>query len=97
MSFEWHKAWDAVKVKFRPTPAGEPETFIQWKGTDVCLDFHCPCGHHSHWDCDFLYSLRCPKCRKIWRLGSAVQAVEVSEAEQTVLGCLKEQDLEDTP
>lgn len=91
---KWETVYRAVEAKMRGAPAGEPETFIQWKGTNVCLDFHCPCGHHSHWDCDFIYSLRCPGCRKIWRLGTRVQAVEISEADAEVLGCLKESDEE---
>lgn len=29
--------------------------FIQWKGTDVCMDFHCECGVHMHFDGDFAF------------------------------------------
>ena len=35
-----------------------PMTFIQWKGTDLCMDFYCPeCGDHSHFDGEFAYSI----------------------------------------
>lgn len=27
-----------------------PTGFIQWKGTDVCMDVYCKCGYHSHID-----------------------------------------------
>lgn len=38
-------------------------TFIQWKGTDLCMDFHCPeCDAHTHFDGMFLYEIQCSKC-----------------------------------
>ena len=42
--------------------------FIQWKGTDVCLDFHCECGEAGHFDGDFAYQLRCGACQRVWDL-----------------------------
>lgn len=44
------------------TPIDGPSVFLQWKNTDVCLDFHCACGAHGHYDGYFAYSLRCPSC-----------------------------------
>ena len=41
-------------------------SFIQWKGTDVCLDFHCECGTHAHFDGDFAYVIVCPACGAEW-------------------------------
>ena len=35
----------------------EIDTFIQWKGTDVCMDFHCKCGAHLHIDGMFVYKV----------------------------------------
>lgn len=32
-----------------------PYAFIQWKGTDVCMDFHCECGAHCHFNSDFAF------------------------------------------
>lgn len=52
-----------------PTPAkfGDPGVvFIQWKGTDVCLDFICECGIQGHFDGFFAYSLTCPRCDRQW-------------------------------
>ena len=47
--------------------------FIQWKNTNVCLDFWCPeCGGQSHFDGYFAYQVRCPYCGKMWRLGNSV-------------------------
>lgn len=39
--------------------------WIQWKGTDVCMDVHCKCGEHSHLDAEFAYYIKCPKCGSI--------------------------------
>jgi hypothetical protein len=57
------------------TPVGsDASMFIQWKGTDVCLDFHCPCGADGHFDGYFAYHLRCPACGAVYQLGTQVIA-----------------------
>lgn len=50
----------------------DAECFIQWKGTDLCMDLHCPCGTHGHIDSDFVYGVRCPGCGAIYELGTQV-------------------------
>jgi hypothetical protein len=44
------------------TREGEPHAWIQWKGTDVCMDIHCACGVSSHIDTEFCYTVVCPEC-----------------------------------
>lgn len=43
---------------------GKPHGWIQWKGTNVCIDLHCQCGAHMHFDGGFMYTLRCPHCNQ---------------------------------
>lgn len=45
-----------------------PYAFIQWKGTDACVDFHCECGAHHHIDDMFLYAIKCHICGTIWEM-----------------------------
>lgn len=45
-----------------------PSAFIQWKGTNVCMDFYCRCGAHCHFDGDFAYTVKCPHCNTIWEM-----------------------------
>ena len=47
-------------------PFKEPYAWIQWKGTDVCMDIHCVCGQSSHLDCDFAYEIQCPHCQRFY-------------------------------
>jgi hypothetical protein len=62
------------------TAYGEPgSTFIQWKGTDVCMDLICPCGASHHFDMGFLYAYRCPACGKTYELGTEVTVTEVTD------------------
>jgi hypothetical protein len=56
-----------------------PHAFIQWKGTDVCMDFHCPCGVGGHFDGMFAYVVECPGCHKKYEMAWHVAAREVSE------------------
>lgn len=50
----------------------QPSAFIQWKGTDVCMDFHCQCGAFCHFDGDFAYLVRCQHCGVVWQMPSTV-------------------------
>jgi hypothetical protein len=57
---------------------GDGYTFIQWKGTDVCMDVTCPkCGEHGHIDGEFVYAVQCDGCKTIWELGWSVGLREV--------------------
>ncbi len=46
--------------------------FIQWKGTDVCLDFGCVCGWTGHLDAEFAYAVRCGGCGAVWQMPTTV-------------------------
>lgn len=58
----------------------EADMFIQWKGTDVCLDFRCPCGTHSHFDGYFAYFVTCPTCDQTYQMGTQVIAKRVDRS-----------------
>ena len=56
------KSWD------RMTRYGDdvPHAFIQWKGTDVCMDFYCSCGGYGHIDGMFVYYIKCADCGQVY-------------------------------
>lgn len=55
-------------------------TFIQWKGTDVCMDWYCPnCGKHNHEDRDFMYEVQC--------YDDTIENVVLSQDEEYQKGC----------
>lgn len=58
-----------------------PHGFIQWKGTDVCMDLYCECGCHWHIDADFAYFTRCPRCGASYEVMPFVRLRRVSDAE----------------
>lgn len=73
------------------TPQGsDAEMFIQWKGTEVCLDFYCPCGESSHLDSAFAYFVQCPSCDTVFELGTQVIIKRVQEPTETMLPKLME-------
>lgn len=49
-----------------------PNASIQWKGTDVCLDFRCECGFRGHFDGEFAYHLKCEGCGRTWTMPHTV-------------------------
>lgn len=60
----------------QPVDGDTCEAFIQWKGTDVCLDVYCPCGADVHFDGMFAYAVRCWSCQRVWSLPSMLILVE---------------------
>ncbi len=65
--------------------AGRPSTFIQWKGTDVCMDCYCLCGKQFHIDAAFAYNVVCPYCKRQFVVGTCVSLIEYDPA--THSGC----------
>lgn len=87
--------WEWLKAQEREIEG--PTGWIQWKGTDVCIDLHCVCGHHGHLDDDFTYYYRCPKCDRIYALSQTVQLIELDKeqrefVEETRQGVIKTDD-----
>lgn len=60
--------------------------WIQWKGTNVCIDIYCECGHHSHLDEEFAYFVRCPKCHQVYAMGAYIKLVPLAGAPKNACG-----------
>ncbi len=60
---------------------GRPNTYVQWQGSDLCLDFNCPCGNWGHLDVGFLFALRCASCGRSWRIAPALLVSELKEGD----------------
>lgn len=50
----------------------KPHGWIQWKGTDVCMDLHCTCGVHGHIDAGFAYYVKCTGCGQVYLVSAHV-------------------------
>jgi len=76
--------WDALQEgrKFRPDDNDGPHGWIQWKGTDVCMDIYCPhCGEHTHLDADFAYTVRCGACKGLMIPSPYIEMVPIVDGE----------------
>lgn len=56
------------EIEQEMSPFTKPGVGIQWKGTDICGDFHCKCGAHGHVDDYFCYYYRCSQCDALYAL-----------------------------
>lgn len=56
----------------------KPSAFIQWKGTDLCMDFDCICGANCHFDGIFAYVVECPHCNRQYQMPSHIYPREVT-------------------
>jgi hypothetical protein len=54
-----------------------PHAFIQWKGTDVCMDCYCICGESFHVDDDFTYAVQCPYCERRYEMSAVIEMREM--------------------
>jgi hypothetical protein len=56
---------------------GVPHAWIQWKGTDVCMDVYCKCGGGCHIDADFAYYVKCPICGTVYMCNGHIELIEL--------------------
>jgi transcription elongation factor Elf1 len=70
---------------FARPEGSDADMFIQWKGTEVCLDFNCPCGHEGHVDAGFAYFVECGGCGAVYQMGTQVIAKRVEPGERAVV------------
>ena len=72
------KSLDGNKVSFIKD---DSHGWIQFKGTDLCMDVRCKCGHVSHIDGQFIYVLECCVCGAKYELNGFIQLIERDESE----------------
>jgi hypothetical protein len=58
-----------------------PNAFIQWKGTDVCMDCYCICSGQFHVDADFAYAVECPHCGRTYEMSAMIEMREITTSE----------------
>jgi hypothetical protein len=58
---------------------GKPFGWIQWKGTNVCMDVHCSCGALTHVDAEFFYRFQCPECGSKFAVGQNVLMIPLTD------------------
>lgn len=61
------------------TRSGDPHGWLQWKGTDVCMDLHCKCGKLSHVDGMFMYNVKCCECGTVYMCNGHIELIEIAE------------------
>lgn len=62
----------------------KPHGWIQWKGTEVCIDLHCKCGYLGHFDGYFFFYYRCPKCQQVYSVGQNVILHPLTDKEASI-------------
>jgi len=65
---EWYKKVQTGKKRM---------SFLQHKGSALCIDLYCECGNHYHYDGDFLYNWKCNKCGSIYASGDILEMYKV--------------------
>ena len=68
---------DAFKIQ--ETRKGQPHGWIQWKGTNVCMDIHCECGELTHIDADFSYHVKCGNCGIVYFCNGHIELIKLDQ------------------
>lgn len=74
-------------------------TNIQWKGTDLCMDFVCPepgCEKQSHYDGMFAHVIQCPGCGTEWTLATDIPITRGNQQPQYWTAMQATSDLENS-
>ena len=74
---EWKSLSDEHEALFE----GRPHGWIQWKGTEVCMDLRCSCGELGHVDGPFGYWVKCASCGQVYEVGGHVYLFPVDKAD----------------
>lgn len=77
-SGDYHAFYQRVYGADTREHKNKPHGWIQWKGTDVCIDLHCSCGYHGHVDSAFFYYYKCPKCKQQYAVSSHVKLIPLT-------------------
>lgn len=72
---------ESAENRQRKFERGEPHGWVQWKGTDVCMDFHCRCGYFGHVDGMFAYFIECPECHTVYMSNAHIEMVPLTAQE----------------
>ena len=65
--------------KIQETHKGKPHAWIQWKGTDVCMDVYCKCGGQFHIDTMFAYHVKCLVCGTVYMCNGHIELIELEQ------------------
>lgn len=68
------EAWN-IQETYKDKPHG----WIQWKGTNVCMDIHCKCGALCHVDGDFSYHVKCMECKTVYMCNGHIELIELEQ------------------
>lgn len=71
-----HDFYERVYGEHEARFKGKPHAWIQWKGTDACMDVYCRCGEHFHIDAEFAYRVKCPACKKVWVMALSIDLID---------------------
>lgn len=66
---------DALQMQERYD--NKPHGWVQWKGTDVCMDVNCKCGYFGHIDATFACFVKCPKCGTVYMCNGHIEFIEL--------------------
>lgn len=71
-----------------------PHGWIQWKGTQVCMDVHCQCGAHFHVDGWFAYQVKCPACNIVYSCNGHIELIKLTNPDPKDCKPLTDEDYE---
>ena len=87
-----NSAWD------KQTIPPVPYAWIQWKNTNVGMDFLCSCGYQGYVQGSFGYHVKCPKCKQVFFCNGHIELIPIdeNEAKEHESSTLEDRDYEES-
>lgn len=63
---------------------GRPWAFVQWKNTELSMEFSCPCGLTGYIDDTLCYVVQCPRCDRRFELAPTVLVRPMDDSDPAV-------------
>lgn len=64
---------------FIPYEDDESYMSIQYKGSNLCSDFHCKCGKDIHFCGEYFHHVKCGHCKSVYYLCPTIMVIELEE------------------
>lgn len=77
----WRELCERMTEREAKPEDGKPAAWLQWKGTDACMDVFCVCGALGHLDGSYSYRIVCSACGRTYWANGHIELIPLTDEE----------------
>ena len=70
-----------TKTKTKQITMKAEDNFIQWKATDVFIEFTCKCGEYNNYSGFFAYYVKCSGCDQVYKMDTKIKMEKTNKTD----------------